>query len=141
MVLLKFWEELSLRTMPGRMFVPEAYSVAMKNAREKMRVYNDRILQVEKACFVPLIYTTTGGMGPLHERTHKRIAQLVVDGRNEKYAEVMSHMRTKLRFSFLRIILVAIRGARGRRSRPWEEKKLPVISFNLIPYANTYEGY
>ena len=115
--------------------------VYKKNEKEKMRAYNDRILQVEKASFVPLIYTTTGEMGPQCERTHRRIAELIADRRNEKYADVMSHIRTKLRFSLLRSILVAVRGARGRRSKPWEEQKLSDISFNLIPYANTYEGH
>ena len=56
-----------------------------------MRAYNDRILLVEKASFVPLIYTTTGGMGPRCEQTHKLIAELIAEQRNEKYADVMSH--------------------------------------------------
>ena len=106
-----------------------------------MRAYNDRILLVEKASFVPLIYTTTGGMGPRCEQTHKLIAELIADQRNEKYADVMSHLRTKLSFSLLGSILVAVRGARGRRAKAWEDEKLSDISFNLIPYANTYEGY
>jgi hypothetical protein len=43
-------------------------AVYKKNEREKMKAYEDRILQVEKGSFVPLVYTTTGGMGPLHVR-------------------------------------------------------------------------
>ncbi len=35
-----------------------------KHEKEKMTAYNDRILQVEKATFVPLVYITTGGMAP-----------------------------------------------------------------------------
>ena len=31
---------------------------------EKKRMYNDRIIQEEKASFVPLIFTTSGGLGP-----------------------------------------------------------------------------
>ncbi len=115
--------------------------VYKKNEREKMRAYNDRILQVEKGSFVPLVYTTTGGMGPQCERTHKRIAELVADKRNERYADVMSHIRTRLRFSLLKSILVAIRGARGRKALYSEENNLNNISFNLIPYVKTYEGY
>ncbi len=106
-----------------------------------MRHYNDRILQVEKASFVPLIYTTTGGMGPQCEKTHKRIAELVAHKKNERYADVMSHIRTRLRFSLLKSIIIAVRGARGRTSRTWEEDNLSNISFNLIPYDRTYDGY
>ena len=106
-----------------------------------MRSYGDRILQVEKGSFVPLVYTTTGGMGPQCSRTHRRIAELVSDKKNERYADVINHIRTRLRFSLLKSILIAIRGARGKGSRSWEEDTLSNISFNLIPYVKTYEGY
>ena len=106
-----------------------------------MRAYSDRILQVEKGSFVPLIYTTTGGMGPQCARTHKRIAELVAEKKNERHADVMNHIRTRLRFSLLKCVLIAIRGARGKGSRSWEEDSLSNISFNLIPYVKTYEGY
>ena len=85
--------------------------------------------------------TTSGGMGPQCERTHKRLAELVAHRRNEKYADVMNHMRTRLRFSLLKSILVAVRGARGNRTQAWDEEDLANIDFNLIPYVKTYEGY
>ena len=106
-----------------------------------MKAYGDRVLQVEKGSFVPLVYTTTGGMGPLCERTHKRIAQLIAEKRNERYSDVMNHLRARLRFSLLKSILVAIRGARGKRTGKFVEQNLENVSFNLIPYCRTYEGY
>ena len=106
-----------------------------------MKAYSDRIIQVEKGSFVPLVYTTTGGMGPQCIKTHKRIAQLYAEKKNERYADVMNHIRTRLRFALLKSVLIAIRGARGKGSRSWEEHTLSNISFNLIPYAKTYEGY
>ena len=115
--------------------------VYKRNEQEKMRAYGNRILQVEKGSFVPLVYTTTGGMGPQCVRTHKRIAELVADRKNEKYADVINHIRTRLRFSLLKSILIAIRGARGKGSRSWKEDSLSNISFNLVPYFKTYEGY
>ena len=53
----------------------------------------------------------------------------------------MSHLSTKLRVCLLGSILVTVRGVRGRRSGSWGEEKLSDTSLNLIPYANTYEGY
>ena len=47
----------------------------------------------------------------------------------------------RLRFSLLKSILVAIRGALGKQTQPWMEDNLANISFNLIPYVKTYEGY
>ncbi len=106
-----------------------------------MRAYNDRVLQVEKASFVPLVYTTSGGMSPQCEKVHKRIAELVSHKRNELYSDVINHIRTRLRFALLKSILVSVRGARGKRPRHTEEDNLCNISFNLIPYVPTYEGY
>ena len=112
-----------------------------KNEKEKMKAYGDRVLQVEKGSFVPLDYTTTGGMGPFCEKTHKRIAHLISDKRNERYSDVMSHLRTRMRFSLLKSILVALRGARGKRTEQSTEQSIGNVSFNLIPYFKTYEGY
>ena len=76
------------------------------------------------------------------ERTRlQRIAELVANKRNEKYADVMSHLRTRLRFSLLKSILVAVRGARGKRPHYLEEDHLANVSFNLILYVKTYEVY
>ena len=68
-------------------------------------------------------------------------AQLIAEKRNERYSDVMNHLRTRLRFSLLKSILVAIRGARGKRTGKFVEQNLENVSFNLIPYCRTYEGY
>ena len=103
-----------------------------------MTAYNDRVLQVEKASFVPLIYTTTGGMGPQCTAFHKQLAQLIADKRHEKYSDVVNHMRTRLRFALLRSILIAVRGSRGKRMYAQD---LSNVAYNLIPYEMTYESY
>ena len=87
------------------------------------------------------MYTTTGGMGPQCGETHQRIAKLVADRKNEKYADVINHIRTRLRVSLLKSILIAIRGARREGSRSWKDDSLLDISFNLVPYFQSYEGY
>ena len=35
-----------------------------QNKKEKKRTYNQRVIQVGKASFTPLVFTTSGGMGP-----------------------------------------------------------------------------
>ena len=37
-------------------------------------LYNERVINVEKGTFTPLIFTTTGCMGPECERLDKRMA-------------------------------------------------------------------
>ena len=45
--------------------------------QQKKRMYSDRVLNVEKASFTPLIFTTAGGMAPECRRFHKRIARMI----------------------------------------------------------------
>ena len=105
---------------------------------EKMRKYNARVMTVERGSFTPLIYTTYGGWGPQATRYHKRMAEKIATRKNEKYCDVLSHMRARIRFSLLRSTLVAVRGERGKRrtSKPFGE-----TSFNLIPGAQAYESF
>lgn len=102
-----------------------------QHEREKKRQYNQRVLQVEKGSFTPLIFSTTGGMGPECEKYHKRIAELIAIKRNEDYANVISFIRTRLNFCLLKSIVIAIRGERGKRRRT--EVEISDISYNLIP--------
>ncbi len=108
-----------------------------RNEKEKNDLYRDRVLESEKGSFVPLIFLTTGGMGPSCTRTVKHLASMIAEKRGEKYAHVMNFVRTKLRFSLLRSVLIAVRGVRGRCLR---EPYLGNISFNLVPSMEFYDS-
>ena len=104
-----------------------------------IKTVNNRIIQVEKGTFTPLIYSTNGGWGPQATRYHKRLAEKLSQKRGEDYAAIMCYMRTRIRFSILRSTLIAVRGERGRR----QSYTLPVsvTSFNLIPATMDYECF
>ena len=104
-----------------------------------MRKYNSRILTVEKGSFTPLVYTTFGGWAPQATRYHQRLAEKLSKKRNEDYSKIMSYMRTRVRFSLLRSVLVAVRGERGKKAD--DTKPLAATSFILIPEALAYESY
>ena len=70
---------------------------------------------------------------------HKRLAELIARKRGEEYADVVNHIRTRIRFSLLRSILLAIRGERGRRRREKEESSIADLSLNIVPERSTYE--
>ena len=118
-----------LDTTPNQLYI--------QKEREKKKDYNDRVLQVEKGSFSPLIFTTTGGMGPEATRYHKRVAELISAKRGEQYSDVMKHIRTRIRFSLLKSVLVAVRGVRGRRRR--FDAPLSDFSLNWIPDDDAYE--
>ena len=70
-------------------------------------MYNERIIQVEKGSFTPIVMSTFGGMGEEANRHHKRIALLISGKRNENYDDVLNFIRTRLRFTLLKSILLA----------------------------------
>ena len=87
------------------------------------------MLQVEKVSFTPIVGSTFGGWGKEADRHHKRIATLIALKRNEEYTDVISYIRTRLRFSVLKSILTAVRGVRGK-TRPADP--VSSLSFHLI---------
>ena len=109
-----------------------------EHENEKKRLYNERVIQVERATLIPLVFTTSGGLGPECTKLNKKLAGLIAKKRNETYASVIKHIRTRLRFALLRSTLVALRGVRGA-DRAGKLEELKDISFNLIPEAACYE--
>ena len=108
--------------------------------REKKRKYLDRVVNVEKATFVPVVLSTFGGYAPEAQKLLKRMAFMISQKKKEVYADVMQHLRTKIRFTLLKATLIAIRGYRGP-ARSNEEAKVDDIDFNLIPTATTTESW
>ena len=96
-------------------------------------MYEERVLESEKGTFIPLIFTTSGGSGPLCRKFMKRLASRIADKKNEEYKDVIFHLRVRLRFAILRSTLMALRGQRGRRLKGVES--VDEVSFNIIPEA------
>ena len=96
----------------------------------KKNKYKERVLNVERGSFTPIILTTTGGIGPEANRHHKRIAQLMATKKRGEYSQIISYIRTRIRFNLLKSILVAVRGERGRRTKAGP---ISSIEFGLIP--------
>ena len=96
----------------------------------KKRTYEERIIESEKGSFTPLIFTTSGGSGPLCHKFLKTLASAIAESKNEKYDDVIYHLRVRIRFAILRCTLMALRGQRGRKVRI---DRAEDTSFNLIP--------
>ena len=117
---------------------PALTALYNKHEQQKMGKYTPRILAVDKGSFTPLIYTTFGGWGPQATAYHKKLATLIARKRNEEYGHVINHIRTRVRFSLLRSVLVAVRGERGKSSG--SAKPISSVSFNMVPEAMNYES-
>ena len=70
---------------------------------ENKKTFNERIIQVQKSTFTPIMLSNFGGMGQEAEESHKRIAHLIVDKRIESYYSVVNYIRTRLRFCLLKV--------------------------------------
>ena len=108
---------------------------------EKKRKYEERVLQSEKGSFVPLVFTTAGGMAPACTQLNKKLAKKISEKRRESYASVINHIRTRLRFALLRTVLIALRGERGKpklRDTEYYEN-FNDVCFSLIPVVRSYE--
>ena len=87
-----------------------------ENENEKKRKYNERVLNIEKASFTPLVFLSTGGQSKECDRLNKRLSEMIANKRKEQYCHVVAHVRTRLRFSLLKSTLTALRGYRGKQS-------------------------
>ena len=58
----------------------------------KKREYNERVLQIERGSFTPIVGSTFGGWGVEADRHHKRIATLIALKKNEEYSDVINHI-------------------------------------------------
>ena len=102
-----------------------------------MKKYTDRIVQVEKASFVPLVFSTNGIMGEQCERLNKQLAKIISEKSGDKYSEVITHIRTRIRIALLKCILIAVRGYRGKANiRNDELTPVSEIDFGLLEANN-----
>ena len=94
-------------------------SIAMYRSHEleKKRKYNSRVINVEKGTFTPLalVFSTSGGMGMEATLFYKRIAERVANKTLQRYSDVVSFIRRRLRFDLLKTTLIALRGYRGNK--------------------------
>ena len=85
---------------------------------EKKRAYCQRVNDVERAAFTPLVFATNGMAGVECSMFLKRlVTRLTERHRDLDYAVVMHHLRAKLSFCLLRWAVTCLRGCRGVRGR------------------------
>ena len=53
---------------------------------DKKRAYEARVREVELGCFTPLVFSTSGGLGPAAKTFYKRLASLIAEKHNQPYS-------------------------------------------------------
>ena len=118
-----FWSRGQRAFFDIRVFDPIAPSHIDQNLvdmyrrqeNEKKRQYEERVINVEHASFTPLIFSISGGMGKLAQRSYRNLADMISEARAQPFNIVMSWMRCRISFSLLRSALIALRGTRVNR--------------------------
>lgn len=111
--------------------------IYQEHEKAKRSAYEERVLQAEKGSFVPLIFTTSGGMGPSCKILLKRLVEKLSFLKKERTSIVMNHLRTRVRFAILRSTLIALRGNRGKINSDYIS--LEDVSLDILPNTRNYE--
>ena len=88
-----------------------------KHENQKKRAYEQRVREVERGSFTPLVMSLTGGLGNAASVCYKRLASLISAKRDISYSCTMAWIRCSLSFSLLRSSIQCIRGARSTIGR------------------------
>ena len=78
--------------------------------QEKKREYDQRVREVEHGSFSPLVFSTSGGMGPTANVVYKRIASMIAQKHDKTYSKTL---HCKLSYSLLCSAIMCIREARS----------------------------
>ena len=107
-----------------RVFNPHASSyraqslsqVYRKHESEKRRQYGERVKEIERGSFTPLVFSATGGAGPAATVFLKRLGELVSEQHDMPYSQAMAWLRCRLSFALLRSAILCLRGTRQRKA-------------------------
>ena len=86
----------------------------LDNERQKKRQYLQRVVNIDRGSFTPLVFTTNGMVGKECDRALKAVVSMIVSKNADlHYSAVINLLRTKLRFAILRWNITCFRGCRA----------------------------
>ena len=92
------------------MKVISATSCYRQHERAKRKKYEERVVEVEKASFTPLVFSTLGGASSLTTIFLKHLASLLAEKRDIQHSIVLGWLRARLNFSRLHAAIACICG-------------------------------
>ena len=99
--------------------INEAYNY---HENQKKLKYEQRIIDVEKSTFNPLVFACTGGAGPSATKVISRIASKISERSTETYSDAITYIRTRISFALLRSSVLCLRGCRSSKRKPIVEE-------------------
>ena len=116
-----FWQAGQMAFSDVRVFNPTAKRYVNQvisktygvNKKEKKKLYNERILQIEHGSFTPLVMSATGGMDRECKKFYARLAEMISYKRETSYCIIAVWVRRKITFSLIKSIGICLRGSRS----------------------------
>ncbi len=90
-------------------------TVYRRHEKEKRDQYEERVREVERASFTPLVFAATGGASGLTTAFLKRLASLLADKTDSSYGVTLAWLRARVNFSLLRSAVACLRSTRRKR--------------------------
>ena len=108
-----------------------------KHENLKKCAYEQRVREIERGSFTPLVMSLTGGMGNAASVCYKRLASLISAKRDASYSCTMAWIRCCLSFSLLRSSIQCIRGGRSATGRTFKQ---PIPPLDLVSSEARYSA-
>ena len=87
----------------------------LRHEDEKKRVYNERVLEVEKSTFSPIVCSTTGIFGNEAQKFYRQVAVLLSNRSGQSYPDTIRYIRQRLSFCILKTTVASLRGFKGTK--------------------------
>ena len=89
-----------------------------RHESEKKRQYSQRVKEVEHGVFIPLVFSTIGGMASECSTFYGRLADMIFIRQDKTYSFVVSWLCTRLSYASLRAAILYIHGSRSSCTAP-----------------------
>ena len=98
----------------------------------KMRQYAKRVQEVEKADFMPLVFTRAGGIAPKTLLLLKRLAELISESKVSLLPnQVSGFLRVRMSFALLRTTILCVRATRRKKFTDESNIELAISSLRI----------
>ena len=121
-----FWTRAQDAFFDIRIFHSDATSYAdkplekllLQHEQQKKLEYNERIVNVDRGTFCPLVFTTAGAASPECEKFLQRLCGMLASLDRMPYGQTVWYVRCRLSFALLRAAIMCLRGSRSTYHRP-----------------------
>ena len=116
-------------------------SLFSRHERCKRREYEERIVNIERGSFTPVVLATTGACGPAADCFIKRLAGQLAEHDRQLYSTVVAWLRIRIAFALVRSAILCLRGGRSARHRPVFESREVATCTHLLTLSHTFWAY